>query len=793
MGEVYLAQDLKLDRRVAIKILNDRFSQDHSNLKRFVREAKAASALNHPNILVIHEIGETEERNYIVSEFIDGKTLRETMRLENLKLSEVLDVVIQVASALTAAQEARLIHRDIKPENIMLRPDGYVKLLDFGLAKLVEQEPKPFIGFEASTEQHNLTGEGVVLGTVNYMSPEQAKGQDIDARSDIFSLGVVLYEMVGRRTPFAGDSVSETFANLISADPPPLSRYAANVPPELERIVSKMIRKPQDLRYQSMKEVLLDLRDLKENLTADERSGRLRSGQNEVETVVMRDSTQGTNNKRNESENPVSPRVGHRYFLIAAGLLVLLVASAIGFWRFNASSAKATAIDSIAVMPFANESGNADVEYLADGITETLISSLSQLPNLNVKPRSSVFRYKGKETSARVIASELNVQAFLNGKVRQHGNDLSLYVELVEVANERLLWSQSYNRSLTNLVSLQNEIALDVSQKLKTKLSSVDEQKLAKTYTSNSEAYQLYLRGNYHVGRRTEPDIRKGIEYFEQAVAMDPNFALGFAGIASAYVALPNYSKVPWPEVLPKVKEATLRALALDNNLSEAHTMMGTIKVFERNFGEGEREYLRAIELNPNSAMAYHFYAQLFYLQGKFDEAVAQQKKALDLEPLSLVISREYGSKLFWARRYDEAIAQLKKTVELDQGFPSTHYALALAYWMKGSYANSVEEQARFQELIGKPDKARLVRESFAKGGWKGFLETITDERNQFDLAWDNLTPYYAALGDKDRAFAYLIDRYKTSKVRPNLKLDPRLDSLQGDPRYEEFQKQTGS
>lgn len=789
MGEVYLAQDLKLDRRVAIKILNDRFSQDHSNLKRFVREAKAASALNHPNILVIHEIGETEERNYIVSEFIDGKTLRETMKRENLKLSEVLDVVIQVASALTAAQEARLIHRDIKPENIMLRPDGYVKLLDFGLAKLVEQDAKPFPDFEASTEQHNLTGEGVVLGTVNYMSPEQAKGQDIDVRSDIFSLGVVLYEMVGRRTPFADDSVSETFANLISADPAPLSRYAANVPPELERIVSKMIRKPQDLRYQSMKEVLLDLRDLKENLTADERSGRLRSDQNEIATVVMQDSTQGAN----ESKNRVSPILRRHYFLIAAGLLVLLAAIAIGFWRFNGSSAKATTIDSIAVMPFANESGNADVEYLADGITETLISSLSQLPNLNVKPRSSVFRYKGKETSARAIASELNVQAFLNGKVRQHGNDLSLYVELVEGANERLLWSQSYNRSLTNLVSLQNEIALDVSQKLKTKLSSVDEQKLAKTYTSNSEAYQLYLRGNYHVGRRTEPDIRKGIEYFEQAVAMDPNFALGFAGIASAYIALPNYSRVPWPEVLPKVKDATLRALALDNNLSEAHTMMGTIKVFERNFSEGEREYLRAIELNPNSAIAYHFYAQMFYLQGRLDEAVAQQKKALDLEPLSLVISREYGSKLFWARRYDEAIAQLKKTVELDQGFPSTHYALALAYWMKGSYAESVEEQARFQELIGKPDKARLVRESFAKGGWKGFLETITDERNQFDLAWDSLAPYYAALGDKDKAFANLIDRNKTRKVRPNLKLDPRLDSLQGDPRYEEFQKQTGS
>jgi len=337
------------------------------------------------------------------------------------------------------------------------------------------------------------------------------------------------------------------------------------------------------------------------------------------------------------------------------------------------------------------------------------------------------------------------------------------------------------------VVSLQSEIARDVSQKLRQKLSGADQQKLAKTYTKNAEAYQLYLRGNFHVDKRTEREIRKGIEYIEQAIAIDPNYALAYAGLGSAYVALPNYSKVPWSEVIPKVKDATLKALSLDNDLAEAHSLLGFIMSIDGDDAGAEREYKRAMQLDQNSFMAYHFYSNLLRMQGKLEEAVAQQRRALEVEPLSLIVNREYGSKLFFARRYDEAITQFKKTIELDPGFPSAHYGLALVYWVKGNYAEAVEEHAKHQELNGDPQKAALLRESFAKGGWQEFLRTITDENHHIDLSWDNLAAYYAALGKKDEAFAMLKKRFENRRIRPGALVDPRLDPLRDDPRFAEL------
>jgi len=631
------------------------------------------------------------------------------------------------------------------------------------------------------------------LGTVNYMSPEQAKGERVDERTDIFSLGVVIYEMVARRPPFASESKPETFANLINAEPPPLGRFATNVPAELTRIVSKTLRKKRDERYQTMKDLLADLKELKQTIAFDEKVERAASVNSSV-SQVLQNSTDGATRPAADTQDSALRKTTQRPLAVGLSLVLLVGAIVFGLWYFkkNSSSGKKQ-IESIAVMPFVNDSGNAELEYLSDGLTETLISSLSQLPNLDVKAHSSVFRYKGKNPNANTIAKELNVQAFLNGKVRQRGSDLSFYVELVDATTEKAIWSQTYDRSMTNLVSLQGDIARDVATKLRVKLSGVEEQELAKTHTANRLAYELYLKGNFHVGKRTEKDIRKGIEYLEQAIAADRNYALAYAGLASAYIALPNYSKVPWSEVMPKVREATSRALALDSDLSDAHVFLGFVMIVDGDDGGAEREYQRAIDLNPNSGLAFHFLCQLRYAQGRLEEALNYQRQALEIDPLSLIFNREYASKLFWSRRYDEAIAQFRKTIELEPGFPSAHYGLALAHQMKGNYAESVEEQAKYQELIGEPNKAALLRESFAKAGWHGFLRTIIDERHQIDLSWDSLVPYYAALGDKDKAFVFLRRRFENRKIRLGFLLDPRLDPLRDDPRFDEFVKRSKS
>ncbi|MBA2493071.1 MAG: protein kinase, partial [Acidobacteria bacterium] len=459
MGEVYLALDKKLDRQVAVKILNEKFSRHESNLNRFIHEAKAASALNHPNILVIHEIGASGDVHYIVSEFIKGKTLREIIKESPMKLAEVLDITIQTANALTAAHTANIIHRDIKPENIIIRHDGYLKILDFGLAKLVEQKNKSFLGLEDETAKQNQTAKGTILGTVNYMSPEQAKGEKVDGRTDIFSFGVLIYEMIAGRTPFAGNSMSETLANLINSEPQPLLRYAEGVPNELQRIVSKMLRKNKDERYQTMKGLLADLKDLRENLAFDERLEKSHSPDAENATKILQATTGNANLQTAETQDGFSQKIKRHKSFAAFALIVLLAAIGFGYWYFANRSANTTQIESIAVMPFVNESGNADTEYLSDGMTETLINSLSQLPKLNVKARSSVFRYKGKDVSPQTIGKELNVQAVLTGRVGQRGEQLLLSLELVDASTENVIWSERYTRQQVDLVSLQTEIA----------------------------------------------------------------------------------------------------------------------------------------------------------------------------------------------------------------------------------------------------------------------------------------------------------------------------------------------
>ena len=467
---------------------------------------------------------------------------------------------------------------------------------------------------------------------------------------------------------------------------------------------------------------------------------------------------------------------------------LLLVVGFFGYRYFGTNSKQ---IESIAVMPFVNESGNADVEYLSDGMTETLISSLSQLPNLNVKARSSVFRYKGRATDAKTIGKELNVQAILNGRIVQRGDQLTLSLELVDAQTENVIWSDKYDRKTSDLVSLQNEIARDVSSKLRIKLSGADERKMAKTYTTNAEAYRLYLQGRFYWNKREDKDFRKAVEYLNQAITLDPNYALAYAGLADAYALLSTFGFMPPTEAIPRAREFARRALALDPSLAEPHTTLAYLSLtYDYDFAASEREFKQAIELNPNYATAHQWYAEMLTNSGRFAEASAEYRRALEIEPLSLPINWDFGRFLYISRRYDESIAQHKKTIELDPSFARAHRTLAEVYRLKGDYANSVEERARFFDLIGQPQAAALIRATFAKEGWPGFLRLVTaanpllkDSNNNWVVA-----KAYLDLGDKDKAFSELNKAYENHVSSLCwLKVEPQMDPLRSDPRYQEL------
>ena len=482
-----------------------------------------------------------------------------------------------------------------------------------------------------------------------------------------------------------------------------------------------------------------------------------------------------------------------RAVLVIASLIAIALVVWVYLYWFRDS--KVASIQSIAVMPFVNESGNADVEYLSDGMTETLISSLSQLPNLNVKARSSVFRYKGKTTDAKTIGKELNVQAILNGRVVQRGDQLTLSLELVDAQTENVIWSERYNRKQADLVTLHSEIAHDVSNKLRVKLSGADEQKLTKNYTENPEAYQLYLKGLFHWNKRTPRDLQKSVEHFQQAVSIDPNYAPAFAGLADAYALLSAFGGA-WPrEVMPKAKDAAFKAISLDNQLAEPHVALGhTAQFYDYDFVSAEREFKRAIELNPRYAVAHEFYGTLLSNLNRHDEADKEFRIALNFEPLLLGANRMYGETLFFARKYDESIAQLKKTIELDDSFASAHRSLSRVYMKTRNYAGHVEEFARHYELIGEPETAALLRESFAKGGWQGYLRTMTGEKRPTRYFFPfHAAVYYVELGDKDRA---LVELNKTYEDRlfyiAWMRTDPLLDPLRDDPRFQELLKKVG-
>src|SRR5712692_2017299 len=718
MGEVYLALDTELGRTVAIKILPEALASNQLRLERFIQEARAASALNHPHILTIYEIGTTRATHFIATEFIDGETLRQRIS-KGMKLAEGLEVAIQTAGALASAHEASIIHRDIKPENIMVRRDGYIKLLDFGLAKLTEPS---IVDSEAPTRAKVDTREGTVMGTPNYMSPEQAQGTKVDARTDLWSLGAVLYEMVTGQVPFAGKTPTETISLVLQKEPAPLTRYTHEVPAELDRIVTKALTKDLEARYQTAKDLLIDLRNLKRKLEVDAEIDRTVPSELRATTTASGAAASASPRNAHAASSAEYIVSGIKQHLVEFELgLIVLAAGAVGFGMYLHARNTEVAIDSIAVLPFQNRSTEPDSEYLSEGLAESLIYRLSQLPNLKVSPTSLVFRYKGQEIDPIKVGKDLGVSAVLSGRITQRGDNLTISAELVDVRYNKLLWGEQYDRKTSELLATQREIAREIVDTLKLKVSG-QERGVAKHYTESNEAYQLYLKGRFYFNKRTEEGMEKALDNFQQAIEKDPNFALAYAGLADTYDLLgaPDAGgNMPPNEAMPRAKAAALKSMEIDAMLAEPHVSLAHVQYYyERDWPGAEREFKRAIELNPNYPVAHHWYAIYLMWSGRPDEALAQTRRAQELDPLSLPINMSLGWMLSDARQLDQSIEQFRKTLEMDPNFVLAHHRLGLAYERKGMYDQAIAE---FRQVInlsgGKPIGIAALSQAYASAG----------------------------------------------------------------------------
>ncbi len=779
MGVVYKAEDLRLGRHVSLKFLPEELSRDPQAIERFQREARAASSLNHPHICTIYDVDQYEGQNFIVMEFLEGHTLKHRIMGKPIDLERVPEYGYQMADALEAAHAKAIIHRDIKPANIFLTDRGQVKLLDFGLAKLLPERKgagrakQAAAAFGVTTQDAHLTSDGVALGTVAYMSPEQVRGQELDERTDLFSLGLVLYEMSTGQRAFTGNTSGVIFDAILNRPPTPPGRLNPTIPIQLENIIAKALEKDRELRYRTASDLRADLQRLKRD-TDSARALPFTPGQ--------------------ASRQKLRRYWPHFVWGGVLAVLLLLFGMNVGNLRdrvFDGTSQ--SRIESIAVLPFANLGNDPKTEYLSDGITESLINSLSQLPNLAVMSRNTVFRYKGQATDPQKVGRDLHVRAILTGRLIQTGDELLISVNLEDVENSRQLWGEQYNRKLSNLVSVQQEIAGDIYGRLRPRLAGEEKKLLAKRPTENVEAYQLYLQGLFYWNKWTQADFKKAADYFTQAVQKDPRYALSYAGLADTYSLLGDAGYLPPSEAWPKAKAAAMQALDIDDALAEAHTSLGLVREhFEWDWAGAEQEFRRAIELNPNSATAHHWYGAYLANMGRSEEGLRETKKAQELDPLSLIINTSLGWQLYVARHNDQAAEQLRKVLDIDAKFAPARRMLEEVYAQMGKQKEAVAEREKILSLSGSPELAASIEEDFFKAGYKGVLQSWLDGLTEISkhgyVSSYSIAQAYMRMGEKEKAFAWLEKAYEEhDSGLVSLAVEPMFDAVRPDPRFRDI------
>ena len=764
MGVVYKAHDSRLDRLLALKLLTERLAQQPQALERFRREARAASALNHPGICTIYDVGEEDGRAFIAMEFIEGETLRGHIRGNALPVEEILKLGIQIAEALDAAHAEGIIHRDVKPANIFVTKRGRAKVLDFGLAKLI---PK---GIANSDEESGGTASdptsvvGIISGTPSYMSPEQIRGDDLDPRTDIFSLGVLLYEMATGQQAFDGGTGGMIIEAILTRAPIPPRSINPSIPPRLEAIIDKALHKHRDERYQNAADMLADLQQLKRDIESGRRDGKADAKPGPVPTT-------------NYSTSTSKPKQE-------------------GCVRTERAS---KTIGSIAVLPFVNASRDTEHEYLSDGITGSLINNLASVPKLRVMAQSTVFRYKGRKIDPQAIGRDLNVRAVLTGRMMQSGGSLRIGAELVDVATGSRLWGAQFDRKLGDIFAVQDEISNEISEKLRLQLTGPEKKRLTRRHTEDPEAYRLYLKGRHHWNRWTEEGFNKAIEYFRQAVEKDPRYALAYTGLAESYVLLGWNSYLPPKDAFPKGKAAALSALKLDEDLGEAHTpLAAALWLYDWQWQEAQTEFQRSLELSPAYPTGNHWNAEFVMTMGRNEEAIAKMQDSQNLDPLSLIINVAIGWALYNGRRYDEAIAQLLRTVELDPNYPVTHWILGLVYRKTDRYDLAITEGEKGVRLSGgSPLLYAALAQSYGESGSaseaKQILNDLTKLAKQKYVAPHFFAGIHVGLGENERAIEYLEKSYEEhSHWLIYLHLDPSMDHLRNDRRFQALLRRIG-